>query len=502
MCKRDVKAFFLIPKGIVSSMEGVIMVIIRLKSIHAKWALLYILISSGVVLTATLFNLDGIMLAVLLMCIGIGIYCCNDIRKRSMLLGFVLSFFTFLVGRQFMDSFGIHKIESQAPTLVNQQSEIILFLSIIFLIMGYLITDCFIVNNNSEYHECSISDPYCLSVRNTCKILYILTYAFMCISLFEIVVYVAASSYVDYYVSFHTRLPFIVGKLADMCPIFFFVYLATMPSKKESMKYIFFYTLYLLLTLLTGRRYEFVGGLLIIFVYFTARDRFNIDKNVWFGRREIFIVIISVVSIIVLSTIVGRTRIGAQEELNDSNLFVNFFYQQGISINVLKRTIQYQDYLHEGRLYMFGSTITLLRRLLGLETFYGNTIENAKYGYSLAHSLSYVVLRNQYLSGRGMGSSYVAEAFYSLGYVGVAFANFFYGCILNKFSLFKTESIWKNALILIMLHSIFLAPRSSFDEFIADILRFNTWGTLLIIVFVSKVLYAKKNKQFLTKELV
>lgn len=313
----------------------------------------------------------------------------------------------------------------------------------------------------------------------------------MCISLLEIVLYVGATSYIDYYVSFHSRLPFIVGKLADMCPIFFFVYLATMPSKNESMKYIILYTLYLMLTLLTGRRYEFVGGLLIIFVYFTARDRLNIDEKPWFGRREVFIVIISLVSIVVLSTIVGRTRIGAQEEFSDSNLFINFFYQQGISINVLKRTIQYHDYLNEGRIYMFGSTMTLLRRLLGLETYYGNTIENAQSGYSLAHSLSYVVLGNQYLNGRGMGSSYVAEAFYSLGYFGIAFANFFYGCVLNKFSLFKTRSIWKNALILIMLHSIFLAPRSSFDEFIADILRFNTWSTLLIVVLITKVLYSK-----------
>jgi len=394
-----------------------------------------------------------------------------------------------------MDGFGIHKIESQTPEQVNKEAERIILVSLFFLLIGYVASNFFYSKKNKAQREVGTTEEYHLRrVRGICKVLYISTYAFMCISIAEIFLYVRDSSYIDYYVSFHTRLPFLVGKLADMCPVFFFVYLSTLPSKKESMKYIITYAVYLLLTLLTGRRYEFVGGLLVLFVYFTSRDRLQLNHNRWFGKKEIIIVFIAVFFIIVLSSIVGKTRIGAQENFSDSNIFVNFFYQQGISINVLKRTIQYQDYLAKDKLYMFGSIITFIRKLFGFEAYYGNTIQNAQSGYSLAHSLSYVVLGNEYLNGRGMGSSYLAEVYFSFGYCGIIFVNFLYGVILNKLSLFNTRSIWKNTLILIMLHSLYLAPRSSFDGFIVDVLRVNTWSTLIIVYFISKMLNTKYQK--------
>lgn len=109
-----------------------------------------------------------------------------------------------------------------------------------------------------------------------------------------------------------------------------------------------------------------------------------------------------------------------------------------MSINVIKRYIEYGANLPKGKLYFIGSTLSVLARspigrILNIAVYGGNTVENAMNGFSFAHALSYLVMGKQYLNGNGMGSSYIAEIMYSFGYMGVFIANIFYGVFLRKF---------------------------------------------------------------------
>ena len=94
-----------------------------------------------------------------------------------------------------------------------------------------------------------------------------------------------------------------------------------------------------------------------------------------------------------------------------------------------------------------------------------------------------------------MGSSYIAEIMYSFGYIGVFIANVFYGVLLKKMFKLEKNKLWSNIIIIIMLSSLFFAPRGSFDAFFADLLSVNVWGTLLFVWFISNVIYKNKSSR-------
>ncbi len=426
---------------------------------------------------------------VLFVIVNLVFICFQNLDKHGALLGFTISFFTFLVGRQFMDRYGFHSIQTIVSEKINNQAECLILLSIVFLAIGYFFSFRKTEKKAARWGIWFFEDEEKTCIRRVSNLAFLVSFPFLLITLLEIIKYVGRSNYLDYYVSFQSRLPFVIRKIGEMCPVFFFIYLATMPTKKESIKTIALYCIYLALSLLSGRRYECVGGLLILFVYFTMRNKQILgSQSKWFGKKEKVIAILGVISLIFLSTLVGSRRMGTNDEISDSNVLVNFFYQQGISINVIKRTIEHENRLSSGKMYMFGSVISLIKNTLGMENYTGNTIENAINGNSLAHAISYIVLGQEYLSGRGMGSSYIAEVFFSFSYLGVIIANIFYGIVLKKISMLRSNSVWINTVALLMLHSLFFAPRSSFDGFFSDILRINTWSTMLIVFLVSKIL--------------
>lgn len=135
-------------------------------------------------------------------------------------------------------------------------------------------------------------------------------------------------------------------------------------------------------------------------------------------------------------------------------------------------------------------------RILNIAVYGGNTVENAMNGFSFAHALSYLVMGKQYLNGNGMGSSYIAEIMYSFGYMGVFIANIFYGVFLRKFFKLKKDKVWINTIIIIMMKSLFFAPRGSFDAFFSDLLSVNVWLTLIFVYLFSSMIYKNKKKTY------
>ena len=159
------------------------------------------------------------------------------------------------------------------------------------------------------------------------------------------------------------------------------------------------------------------------------------------------------------------------------------------------------DSLPKGKLYFIGSTLSVLARspigrFLKIAVYGGNTVENALNGFSFAHALSYTVMGNQYLNGNGMGSSYIAEIMYSVWiYWGIISQCILMEWLLKKMFKLEKNKLWSNIIIIIMLSSLFFAPRGSFDAFFADLLSVNVWGTLLFVWFISNVIYKNKSSR-------
>jgi len=233
--------------------------------------------------------------------------------------------------------------------------------------------------------------------------------------------------------------------------------------------------------------------LLTLFVYFNTRNGEQ-DSEEWFGKKSKLIVILTAPFLMVLLLLINNLRFGLV--MDDSNFFsfiVSFIYNQGVSINVIKRAELFKNVLPSGKWYSFGELIAffqsnIISRLMGIRYYSGNNIEHALYGSSMGHALSYVVLKKEYLSGAGLGSCYIAEVYHDFNYLGVIIINTIYGTLLKWISDLENRNIWLTAVLFLVFNSLLLAPRGSADLFLTCMIDMTTWGTIAIIWIVSKLL--------------
>lgn len=221
-----------------------------------------------------IFNIDMLFGIAMLLWIDLIVYAVSKFNERSVFFGFLVTFFIFLMGRQMLEIFGLHKIETDFPDSVQKKTEITLLLSLMGLFGGYIISG-YIKNSKmkirikkKQNNEQTLLVPY---IRKVSSILFRITYIFAILKVLESAIYVSYAGYLSMYTSFSSNLPYIIQKLAELSPILMFTYLGTLPSKKECQCNIVLYIIYLLSTLATGRRFECIGGLLLLVVYYALR---------------------------------------------------------------------------------------------------------------------------------------------------------------------------------------------------------------------------------------
>jgi len=441
-------------------------------------------------LITVLFNADILMSITLIIWLNLLVYSMTCLEKRNVLFAFLVSFFVFLLGRQVLETFGFHEKTEIFSSEIEIHTELSLLISMIGFAIGYLCNRVIKTGShgrttqNLKYYDIN-------SIRTASKYYFYLTYIFLISTTIESTLFVYANGYLASYVSFISRIPLLLRVIGETAIPAYFLFLATMPPKTKAIIPIALHIVYLLINLVGGRRYRCIAGLLILFIYFNMRNRLS-EK--WFGKRETIISIVSVISLVIIAYEIGKTRLGDVADISSIGKVVEeFIYEQGVSINVIKRAYKNIDAFQEGRLYMFGTTIHLLQtsfigRLFGIRAYGGNTADYAKYGYSMAHALSYRVMGQRYLEGGGTGSSYIAEVFFSFGYIGVFFANVFYGFLCKNLMKYERNNVWRMALDLIIMQQVLFAPRGNFDGFLSVILDITTWGTLIMIALIARII--------------
>ena len=110
----------------------------------------------------------------------------------------------------------------------------------------------------------------------------------------------------------------------------------------------------------------------------------------------------------------------------------------------------------------------------------------------MAHIISYLVLPYNYLLGRGLGSSYIAELYHDFGYIGIFLGNIIYGCVIKICCNFNKCSIWMRYVCLVIINAILLAPRSTTDGFISSLTGMEVWLSGLLIWIISKFIYKRR----------
>lgn len=428
------------------------------------------------------------------------VYCLLDFSNRVFLFTFLVAFFVFLMGREILDVFNLHTVVSVFKLEINIYAEQLLLLSLISLIIGYFVSNHIKVKV-SVFHKKQIEyeNSLIISIRKVSSLLFYFSLLLSVVQLLDIGRYMIRHGYLATYTSYTSGLPYLLVKLADITPISFWIYLSTMPSKKAVDIHSKIFAFYLAMTLLTGKRFAFVAGLLVLFAYYIMRNTIKSEGERWIKRSTIIICILSIPVAAVALYFFNTLRFGnSVDGISIRDAFTDFFYSQGVSINVIKYADMYE--LNPDKKYMFSSTLTFLQkniiaRILGVESYSGNTVENALYGNSMAHAMSYLLYGNRYLNGRGIGSCYIAEAFHDFGYIGVIVINFIYGAIIRRFFDFHKKGVFTGAISLILLNSLLYAPRGSADGFVADMVDFTTWGSIIFVYIVANLLSRKKRKK-------
>lgn len=429
------------------------------------------------------------------------IYCSGDLASRSALFAFLIAFFTFLMGREIFEITGFHTIDSAFAEEYNLHAEQLIFISLVCLIIGYFVLSEIRLRRRRGVTDLTYDSTYYKTVRKVSGIVFWITFLFNFINLIDIVRYVMTYGYVAFYIGYEKNVPYIIEKIGDMCQIALFVFLATMPTKQESKYKIYGYILYLFMSLFSGQRSPLVSGLLTLFVYYMYRNSITtVKSDKWFGKFEKNLCIIFIPLLILSMPLINIVRLG--DDITVQDIFdgmTAFFYQQGVSITVIKRALIFEGALPDGKFYMFGGLwdffhSNVISRMLGMVSYSKNTVEHALEGSSLQHALSYIVMGNYYLMGHGLGSSYIAEAFHDFRYAGVIIINFIYGYILKRLFDFKQYNVWIAAVALSMLNALFLAPRGNADGFVVSFIDLNSWGTIFIIYIVTRMLmYSHSN---------
>lgn len=435
-----------------------------------------------------------------LMMVACVCYAFLDVTENSFFLCFLACFFTFLLGRRVIYRVtGYH--DTDFSPWVESRTDIKLVIGLFGLLCGYMITDLLTGRIGKKRPVKNAADENkCAQIRIISKTLFYCTFPFWLYTMLDVAWFVLRNGYAEYYLSYSSHVPTLVRLAGKTAPMFFCVFLAMMPRKKEAFLPILLYLVYAVASLATGRRLTLITSLLIIFAYCLFRNKTPNRTEVWVSKKIMIglgvLIPLLLMAMYVFEYIRGDGAVG---NVTDNHPFWGFFIRQGVSENVIKYAQAFEKRANPDATYSLYSTLKWLgdsffAELLGIEVpfvFGKQSPAVAFRGTSLAHWVSYYANRRTYLAGMGYGSCYIAELYLDFGYRGVWLGNILYGaviCLLLKRAPQRGHNWWY-AIGLFISSSLFVAPRASFDEFFAKLLYVDFWAPLVLLILLA---YNKK----------
>lgn len=406
--------------------------------------------------------------ALLLLFCYVVFFSIRQINKHITLLVFAIAFFTFLMGRMilpiFYDTsnlvFDIGGANFTNETITHM--DLALFLALLFVYIGYK----YVYRDKYFEQEVFNRDDYCVQrVRYLSRKLLLLTFPVALLLTLEKVYLVLTMGYVAMYVDFQSSFPYFVTLIGGWFYHAFYIFLATLPSKKEAKIPLAFYVTISILSLATGQRGSFVLGLLFVVMYLFLRNILQTGDGRWIGRRGIIAILVSLPLMLSFLFLMVYIRSDRDRSMSE-NLLISFFYQQGVSAEVIGYTYDYEKMFPDGKVYLLGDITDYFRHnifarlLFGAKSVGSQTIEHAMEDNSLDATLTYLVKPEMYLAGGGLGGCYVAEAWKDLGYLGICVVSLIYGMLLAKIPLWCRKNLWIGSVGLVMFNQIIFAPRA------------------------------------------
>lgn len=425
-------------------------------------------------------------------------YCLTNTSKRITLLCFLITFFTFLLGKMFFS----YLLKGDIGLLYSDDFVIIkhVFVSLYLSLVSIFISFYFF-ERKGNIRRGSFSEDITTKfvIRKVSHIILIISIICSALVSLEKGQFVQSNGYLSLYTSFSSGLPNLILRFNDLMVISFVAYLSTFPSKKDCKIILISYVLLGGMGLLYAQRNLIVQNLLIVIAYIFIRNYLNKNEG-WISKKVTIILALLMPLLMVFFVSFSHFRDG--DSGSNNNKIVEFFETQGNSVNVIGNGIRFKQELsnqkfyslYELKYFLYNNPITKIFH--DQPQYKQNTIEMALNGGSYGQSISYYYNSNSYLTGRGLGSCYIAEVYQDFGYLGIIICNMLYGIILFALIYFAKRNVYIYIVLLYSFKSILYAPRATPFAFF-DI--FSLTNAVIILFCVILVKYIK-NQVLMSKD--
>lgn len=431
---------------------------------------------------------------VLVVWLNLVIYCLRSFSQRVYYFAFLLAFFIFLLGRVTMSElFAYEPVAYEDPVFLHLC--VALTVALIGSFLGHILLAAWQRKRGEKGKSAAVgwdaSDPRAVGVRQAAGIIFWATFPFALYYEFDRVRLVLTSGYADLYSeafrsSAATGEMALVGQAALANVAAMAIFLAAMPTLKRARPVMIAWFLLIALSLGSGQRSTFITGCLFLLCYAVMRNRVTPEDR-WITRRAIVPLVLMVPALVLVFAAVETLRgVGNEYTGNPFEIVMSFLYNQGVSSTVITNAYVYAERIPPQPFLFEFAHSGLLARAFDIPVFQGNSIDRALAGGSFAHSLAFVVLGEaSYLAGRGTGSSFVAEAFFGHGYVGVLLVAVLLGALLAFVEAARPGRLLLNSVGLLIVQDLFWAPRSSTTGFLSTLLAPSTLLTIFVIFLLG-----------------
>ena len=442
-------------------------------------------------------------LAVTLLLIANVLILLDDVRKNIVFLAFQGTFFLFLIAGPLLEAFdgkNFFNVFSQEMTIKTYVCYWLAALAMWIYCFVRRLTGPEIRLTIYGRKKGSKEYPYEL-IRRYAKIAFYVAIAAYFLLTMDKILYRQDNSLLDYYAEYTTssHLPGPVVKIADCYLIAFMLFLATRPSKRETILPMLLFLMASALTLLYGVRNVFILNFIFAVIYFVIRN--GDGEEIWLPKRFVVLglVLLPVAMVLLQAFDVFRRNAGFNasdlKELFSFSLVKDFFVSQSVSSDILPYAMKYADKLGGQPVpYMLGTLYTYLRQNMivrfftGAAAFTANSAESALVGGNLGARLAYHMFRDSFLSGVGMGGSYTAELFVDFSYPGVFIGTLIACGIINRLSRAAAKrdgSPFTLAFVLVAVRWMAYLPRDSYFAWAMQAFSFMNILFVLLMLFLS-----------------
>lgn len=467
---------------------------------------IFCLLSYGVTLAlgiGYLYSGDiGILLVtVLALLVSNCLMACLHLKYWMIHLLFYITIFVFLVSRPTIEYIKQGYLDSY-QTEVYRFTFILVAVSLLGLLIGGVIAEGLIRLKPSLQRQSQpislYADRLRLQIRQIALIGFAVTYPFYVLRLLERLRFRLNTSYYTYYASFQSKLPYFTYILSAFMFYLLCLYLATKPKKLPATIVLGCYVMANAIHLFIGTRNPVILSIIFAFVYYFMRNQEERGRWIGFKEKTAIWVLTPLLALFMGAMNYLRDNV-AIKQMNIGELLLDFLYKQGTSFGVLANGYLYQTTLpiREFRNYTFGPIIEYLTRgnlgnlLFDTEPFRNtvNSLELALESNSFAHNLSYLVKKQEYLAGHGVGSSYMMEIFIDYGMWGVLILSIVLGIIfVYMLKIAYSRYVLAFAIQLVILSNLFFMPRSSFSESFFNLFTVQFWFLVVVVYLVSWLL--------------